>query len=189
MDTPDLVGLFVRPLEQLEIEYMVTGGVAAVVYGDPRFTRDIDIILKLESAEASRLVGAFDPKLFYVPPVETLRTEARRPRYGHFNIIHRDSALRADVYILSRDPLQQWGFSRRRTLDLESTTISLAPPEYVIVRKLEYYRDSGSDRHLRDIAMILRISEGHVDLPEVVAWVGRLGLEAQWSAARRFDPG
>ena len=44
MAAPDLVGVFVRPLEALGIPYMVTGGVAAVIYGDPRFTRDINIV-------------------------------------------------------------------------------------------------------------------------------------------------
>jgi hypothetical protein len=188
VEAPDLVGLFVRPLEELGIDYMVTGGVAAVVYGDPRFTRDIDIILRLESADVSRLAAAFDPKRFYVPPIETLKTEARRPRYGHFNIIHRETALRADIYVLSRDPLQQWGFSQRRALDLESDRITLAPPEYVVLSKLEYYRDSGSERHLRDIAMILRISEGEVDLGAIAEWVDRLHLGESWEAARTFDP-
>jgi len=31
VDVPDLVGLFIRPLEQVGIPYMVTGGVAAVI--------------------------------------------------------------------------------------------------------------------------------------------------------------
>ena len=37
-------------------------------------------------------------------------------------------------------------------------SIWLAPIEYVIVRKLEYFRASASERHLRDVAMMLRIS-------------------------------
>lgn len=44
---PDFIGLFVAPLEDLEVPYMITGAVASVIYGDPRFTRDIDIVLEL----------------------------------------------------------------------------------------------------------------------------------------------
>jgi hypothetical protein len=189
VETPDLVTLFVRPLEGLGIEYMVTGGVAAVVYGDPRFTRDIDIILKLEPEEATRFAAAFDAQRFYVPPLEALRLEAGRSPSGHFNVIDRQSALRADVYVAGADPLHVWAFERRRVLDVEGTKMSIAPPEYVILRKLQYYRDSGSDRHLRDIAMILRVSEDHVDVEETEAWVDRLGLRAEWKAACAFDPG
>jgi len=60
------------------MEYVVTGGVAAVVYGDPRFTRDIDIVLRLDAVDAPRFAAAFDSKRFYVPPLDALRREARR---------------------------------------------------------------------------------------------------------------
>ena len=56
MTDPDLVGLFVAPLEALGLQYMITGGVAAVIYGDPRFTRDIDLILELPKPDAKGLL-------------------------------------------------------------------------------------------------------------------------------------
>jgi hypothetical protein len=189
VEAPDLIALFVRPLEELEIPYMVTGGVAAVVYGDPRFTRDIDIVLRLDAVEAARLASGFDEAHYYVPPLETLRREAGRRRHGHFNLIHKESGLRADVYLLDDGALHQWGFGGRRTIQLATTPLSVAPPEYVIVRKLQYYRESGSDRHLRDIAMMLRISEGSVDLDEIGEWVARLGLQREWEAAMAYAPG
>ena len=114
MNLPDFVGLFIRPLEALGIPYMITGGVASVIFGDPRFTRDIDIVLQLKPANAERLVSAFDLDAFYVPPLEALGREAARDRHGHFNIIHRGSALRADIYFLGDDPLHAWAFDRRK---------------------------------------------------------------------------
>ena len=54
MTTPDLVGLFIEPLERLQVPYMITGGVASVIYGDPRFTRDIDVVLVLGRAGRGR---------------------------------------------------------------------------------------------------------------------------------------
>jgi hypothetical protein len=108
---PDLVGLFVAPLETLGVDYMITGGVASVIYDDPRFTRDIDLVLELREGDAGGLLDAFSPDDFYRPPLEVLREEIRRPRHGHFNIIHRDTALRADVYLVGDDPLHDrcWG--------------------------------------------------------------------------------
>ena len=186
MEPPDFVEAFVQPLEGLAMEYVVTGGVAAVVYGDPRFTRDIDIVLRLDAVDAPRFAAAFDSKRFYVPPLDALRREARRA--GHFNVIDRETGLRADVYVAGSDPLHHWAFERRRILELAGGRMSVAPPEYVILRKLQYHRDSGSERHLRDVAMILRVSGDQLDMPDVAAWVERLGLGAEWARAQAYDP-
>ena len=77
---PDLIRLFIEPLEELEIPYMITGGVASVIYGDPRFTRDIDVVLELRGAHIGRLASAFAAGDFYVPPKEVLEEEAARPQ-------------------------------------------------------------------------------------------------------------
>jgi len=45
----DLIELFIRPLERLGVEYMITGGVAGAVYGDPRFTGGVDLVLDLDA--------------------------------------------------------------------------------------------------------------------------------------------
>jgi hypothetical protein len=185
---PDLVGLFVAPLETLGVDYMITGGVASVIYGDPRFTRDIDLVLELREGDAGGLLDAFSPDDFYRPPLEALREEIRRPRHGHFNIIHRDTALRADVYLVGDDPLHVWAFERRVRIPLEEdAAIWLAPPEYVVVRKLQYHSESGSERHLRDVAAMLEISRDKIDVIEVEGWAHRLGLAAALRAARSFN--
>lgn len=188
MTDPDFIGLFIEPLEARGLSYMITGGVASVIYGDPRFTRDIDIVLDLPESEIEGLAQAFSSPDFYVPPIETLREEAGRPRHGHFNIIHRGTALRADVYLLGDDLLHDWAFARRVRIPLDAgVAIWLAPVEYVIVRKLEYYSISGSDRHLRDISMMLDVSGERVDRAELRAWVQRLGLDEAWREATGFD--
>lgn len=60
VQTPDLITHFIPRLNDLEITYMVTGAVAAVIYGEPRLTRDLDLVMTLDPAEAGRLAGAFD---------------------------------------------------------------------------------------------------------------------------------
>ena len=188
MTDPDFIGLFIEPLETQGLSYMITGGVASVIYGDPRFTRGIDIVLELPESGIEGLAQAFSSPDFYLPSVETLRAEAGRPRHGHFNIIHRDTALRADVYLLGDDPLHAWGFGRRVRIPLDaSIAIWLAPVEYVIVRKLEYYAISGSDRHLRDISMMLDVSGEKVDRAQLRRWVEHLGLDEAWVNAKGYD--
>jgi len=179
---PDLITLFVAPLNDLGVPYMVTGAVAAVVYGEPRFTRDVDLVVTLGPDDASRLAAAFPPERFYVPPPEVIAEESRRPRHGHFNLIHLETSLKADIYPAGDDPLHAWGMARRARHDVSGVTVWMAPLEYVVLRKLEWHRDGGSARHLEDIRAMLRVSGERADRAALETWVRRLDLAAQWQS-------
>jgi hypothetical protein len=90
------------------------------------------------------------------------------------------SGFKADVYPLGRDELHAWGMAHRRAVELEADTVMLAPPEYVIIRKLQFYKEGGSEKHLRDISGMLRVQPAAIDLAVVQTWVDRLKLEIQW---------
>ena len=55
-----------------------------------------------------------------------------------------------------------------------------APPEYVILRKLAYYRDGGSQKHLYDIRSILDVSGDELDFSEIDRRVDDMGLRGAW---------
>jgi hypothetical protein len=61
----------------------------------------------------------------------------------------------------------------------------LASPEYVIVRKLEYYREGSSEKHLRDIRSMLTLSGEGLDHPALNEWIQRRGLEKEWQLVSR----
>lgn len=71
-----------------------------------------------------------------------------------------------------------------RRYSIGGVEVRVAPPEYVITRKLEFYREGGSPKHLRDIRSMLAISSELVDLATLEDWVRRRGLEAEWSEVR-----
>lgn len=183
MQEPDLVSLFVVPLNRLGLRYMVTGAVAAVIYGEPRLTRDLDLVLELPSSDVSRVVAAFPSAAFYVPPVEVIEEEIRRPRLGHFNLIHQETAQKADLYLVGDDPLHAWAMERRTRQDVDGDDVWVAPIEYVILRKLEWYRDGRSSKHLDDIRAMLRVSGDQVDDGALEAWIEQLDLAKEWSLA------
>ncbi len=146
MSDQDLISLFIQPLNRLRIPYLVTDGVAAVIYGEPRLTRDIDLVLDLRAEDVVRLAGAWPTENFYVPPVEVMAEEAARPAHGHFNIMHHDTALRADVYCLgSEDDLGAWVFRNGQRMRIGDDEVAVAPIEYVIIKKLQYFLAGGSD--------------------------------------------
>lgn len=117
---------------------------------------------------------------FYVPPPEVVAVEVARAAKGHFNIIHLASVLKADIHTANRDELHTWAFRNVRHYSIGGQSIRLAPPEYVIARKLEYYREGGSEKHLRDIRSMLAVSGDQMDRAELERWIRERGLPAEW---------
>jgi len=179
-----LVDTFVSRLEKLEISYVVTGAVASIIYGEPRLTNDVDLIMMMKTEDIGRFVQAFPSAEFYCPPVEVLKIEIRRPHRGHFNLIHHDTGTKADIYLAGEDELHRWALSKRRDMVVEGERVRVAPPEYVIVRKLESYREGGSEKHLRDIAGMLELSSQEIDFKQLDDFVQRYGLEKEWAKAK-----
>ncbi len=48
-----------KVLNRFKVRYLVIGGVAGAFYGDPRFTKDLDIFADEEEENLRKLVGAF----------------------------------------------------------------------------------------------------------------------------------
>ena len=173
-----------RRLEEAGIDYCIVGGLAAIAYGRPRLTLDVDLVLALQPLQVRRLLEAFPEDDFYVPPAEVLQTELQRESRGHFNIIHQHSALRADCYLPGKSELARWELQHRQRLLLGAGEAWFAPPEVIIVNKLLFFREGGSEKHLEDIRGMLG-GEYPMDRAIVLKWVARLGLDAEWSAACR----
>jgi hypothetical protein len=180
MPEVELILLFVRPFQQAGFRYIVTGSVAAIFYGEPRMTLDVDLLVFLNDKDIARLAEVFPSSDFYVPPPEIIAAEARRENRGHFNILHLPTGFKADLYLTGRDELEAWAFRFQRRVQFEGETVALAPPEYVIVRKLEYYREGGSEKHLRDLRSMLAVSGEQLDQLALQEWIQRRGLQAEW---------
>ena len=186
MPEPDLIELFVARLREVGADYLVTGSVAATLYGEPRATHDIDLVVELSAAHRDALPSAFPAEEFYVPPPEVILEESRRQGRGHFNIIHHASGLKADLYLVGSDELHAWAFRNVRSYSIGGAEVRVAPPEYVITRKLEFYREGGSPKHLRDIRSMLAVSAELIDLATLEDWVRCKGLEEEWAEAREL---
>jgi len=182
----NLFAVFTDRLEQIGVRYMVTGSVAGMLYGEPRLTHDVDVVVELvDDAQAEALVAAFPDDEFYCAPLEIVLVEARRAQRGHFNIIHHETGFKADIYLAGDDAYHREALQRRRALDLEGTRLQVAPPDYVIVRKLEYFREGGSIKHLDDIRAMLRVSGEDMDRDALEKTIAARGLHAEWSAVNK----
>ena len=180
MEQTDLLGHVLDVLESRSIPYMVVGSFASSTYGEPRFTYDIDIVVELSERDLPAFVTGFPAADFYLNP-DAIR-DAIRQRF-QFNIIHSASGNKVD-FMLPRD--DEWGrvqMARRRRIRLLPDREAYAgTPEDVILSKLMYFAEGGSDKHLRDIVGMLRVSAGLIDRADIESWARKLGLEEGWAA-------
>jgi hypothetical protein len=85
----------------------------------------------------------------------------------------------------SEDAFNRSRFARaRRLMPAPDYDAVFASPEDVILKKLEYHREGGSDKHLRDIAGVLKISGDQLDLAYLDDRSSRLGLADLWAKVR-----
>ena len=172
MEQTELYCLFTHPLDSAGIRYMATGSVASIAYGVPRLTHDLDLVVELDASQAELLTELFPQDDFYCPPVEVVFSEARRKHRGHFNLLHHETGFKADVYLHAGDPFQAWAFEERRRVELDDgKALWVAPPEYVIVRKAEWYEEGGSGKHISDIRGMLETNPDLVRADVLQHWL------------------
>ncbi len=185
MREPDLIEVFIRPLETVGIDsYMISGSVAAVEYGEPRVTLDVDVAVLLGARQLGLLAEAYGEEEYYLPPEEVIALEVARQSRGHFNVIHLKTGLKADFYPSKNHPLFGWAMRNRRRRGEAGQEVWMAPPEYVILWKLEFFREGGGEKHLRDIERMLAVSSEEIDARLIAETALKMGLTREWNQAQ-----
>src|SRR5262249_4500528 len=155
--------------EKLGVPYAVVGSMASSYYGEPRFTNDVDIIASLSLAHVADFLKAFPPEDYYVSEEAVRQAIAGE---GQFNIILPEWGLKADIIITSDSPFDASQIKRRIREKPAGAPFDpyFATPEDVILKKLDYYREGGSEKHLRDIAGILKLMGDRIDRTYIEHW-------------------
>lgn len=178
MEQVELLCYLVRFLERLNIPYFITGAIASIAYGEPRLTNDIDIVADIRDEHIAQLTECFPQQEYY------LDGDAIREAIGlkrQFNIIHPASGLKIDVMISKSDDFDMSRFSRMRRMSYaEGSEANFASPEDVIIKKMECYKEGASEKHIRDIMGMLKISGEIIDLRYISIWAERLSLADIW---------
>jgi len=144
----------VEVLERLGIPYMVVGGFAATLYGEPRLTLDVDIVVDMKVAHLAPFLAAF-PVSDYYASEEGIRDSLRR-RYP-FNVIQPTTGAKVDLVPLPRDALTLGAFKRRQRMvyDEVGHSATFISVEDIVIAKLRAYHETGSEKHLRDAQGVL----------------------------------
>ncbi|MSQ95804.1 MAG: hypothetical protein EXR98_14780 [Gemmataceae bacterium] len=178
MEPSELLRRLVDVLDRQQIRYLVTGSVATTTYGESRFTNDIDVVVELGMGNVDAFCATFAAPEFYCSRDSVI--EAIRQHF-QFNILHPKSGFKIDVFIPEDSDFNRSRFNRRvRIAGADGHETWFASPEDVIIKKMTYYQKGRSEKHLRDIAGVLKIKEDKVDREYIAAWAGRLQLLDIW---------
>ena len=180
MEQIEILQLAARELENLGIPWMLVGSFATSAWGEARFTQDIDIVVDLNPDQVLSLCAAFPQDEFYVS--EIAAREAIRTR-KQFNVIHPASGNKIDFMIARGDEWGQKQLERRVTEELlPGVKVQISSPEDVVISKMRYYKEGGSDKHLRDCAGVLVVQRDRIDRNYIVHWAEHFGLMEIWHA-------
>ncbi|HBL58768.1 MAG TPA: hypothetical protein DDZ80_09695 [Cyanobacteria bacterium UBA8803] len=158
--------------KKLGISYYITGGVAAISYGEPRTTQDLDLVMAISSEDIDRLTNALGQAGFYVPGVDDVKSGRMRT----LQITDMESISRADLVVAGTDEFERLKFERRRVIEFEGIALYFASPEDVILNKLRWRQGSGSEKQWRDVLGVLKVQADNLDFDYLTQWAEQLGI-------------
>jgi len=157
---------------ELGVPYYITGGVAAISYGEPRTTQDLDLVIAISPTDIHRLTDVLSECGFYVPGID----DVALGRMKTLQITDIESISRADLIVAGTDEFEQLKFERRRVIEFESTMLYFASPEDVILNKLQWRQRSSSEKQWRDVLGVLKVQDEQLDFDYLWQWAEILGL-------------
>jgi hypothetical protein len=161
--------------EQLSVPYLIGGSLASTLHGMIRSTQDSDIVTEMRLEHLQPFISALQGE-FYLD--DAMIAESIQHN-SSFNIIHRETMFKVDVFIPRPRPFLQSQLARaqKQTFTFETeVSAKFASPEDTILAKLEWYRLGGeaSERQWRDILGVLKTRAGELDLSYLNQWASEL---------------
>lgn len=191
--------LVTETLDALGVTYCIGGSFASSAYGEPRATRDADLLVDLPASCVPAVVTRLDPD-FFVQRDAIHEAIALAPslhddllRRASFNLVHRSSFFRIDVFVASMRPFEVSQFARRipQTVAVQpERTAFFVSPEDIVLIKLDWYRIAQGvlDRQWADVLAVLATQGTSLDLAYLRQWAAHLGITALLDAALQGSP-
>jgi hypothetical protein len=165
------------------VDYLVGGALAAAVWGEPRSTLDVDLVIDLPAEQIPRLSAELERRDILIPP--DLMLDILLESRGDIALVgyHLQAGYKAELFPLRPgDALRTAALQRRVRVELEPPlgAIYVHSPEDLILYKLSYYDISGQTKHVRDIVAILLARGPALDARYLDIGVERLHLQTAW---------
>ncbi len=160
-------------LMPLQIDYYITGGASAVMYGEPRTTRDIDLVLAISLPQIDSLVMELEKAGFYIAGLDEVRSGESKI----LQVIQMESIARADLMIAGESAFDLIQFERKQAIEVwDGQVLFYASAEDVVLNKLKWRLQSGSEKQWRDVLGILKVQGDLLDVGYLREWASVLGV-------------
>jgi hypothetical protein len=179
----DFVRLVLDALVAADVGYLIGGSVALWAWGDPRSTRDFDLVIDLPFEQVYALSRELERRRMLVPPDIILDLLLQQEGDLPINALHLDSNYKAELFLLRPgDLFRANALARRELVDLGPPLgeVYVHAPEDLIINKIHYYSLSSQTKHLRDIASVLAMSPDLIDFDYLAQWIEAFNLTAIW---------
>ncbi len=183
MSSAPVLREIVTALDQASIPYMVVGSFASNLYGNGRGTQDIDLVISANADQIHALLNSLSKSKYYFDLGAAL--EACRHK-SMFNILDMDRGWKIDVIFQKRGAFHQQAFLRRKAAQIDSVDVFALTAEDVVISKLEWGKMGESSRQLEDVSGVLKVQQDSLDHSYIEKWVRELGLDNEWSRARKL---
>jgi hypothetical protein len=160
-------------LERAGIPFMVSGSLASSFHGDPRSTNDLDLVIDPDSDSLNRFIGSL-PADWYASK-DAAQTALRQR--SMFNVVDAGAGWKADLIILKDRPFSLREFSRKVPATILGTKVAVVSPEDSILSKLEWSKESGSERQYLDALGVALLNSDSLDRRYLEQWAQDLKIE------------
>lgn len=168
----DLLIKVIDRISQLNIPYMMTGAIAAIFYGKPRLTHDFDIIVEIDARQIPKLVNTFENEYFISKEAIQKALDDR----SMFNLIHFESGIKVDFWLLKDDEFDKKRFERRQKHTYSGRDIVFSSAEDIILIKMLWFKESQIQKHLDDVLGIMEIQK-NLDTVYLNEWAEKLSIQ------------
>jgi len=167
-----------RGLERLGIPYMLIGGQAVLLYGEPRLTRDIDVTLGTGPEQLSEVlewIRSSGWEVLVEAPADFVGKTMVLP------CLDPTSGIRIDL-IFSFSPYEQQALKRARRVPLAGAEVRFASLEDLIIHKVL----AGRPRDIEDVRSIL-LKNRAFDVEYIHHWLREFDRSLGEKSLERFE--
>jgi hypothetical protein len=165
----------IQKLSAAGIDYMIVGSHAMFLYGEPRATQDIDIVIEATFEQVEAFASLLNEDQYV--SLDAARSAVERK--SMFNVIDTTSGWKIDLILRKSRAYDEEAFRRRRKAPLLGQDVWVLSAEDAILSKLEWARKGDSERQLRDAESIAVIQWDNLDLAYLRRWAGELRVTQQ----------
>ena len=164
--------------QKLNLRYRIGGSLASSLYGEPRATNDVDVVIDLTPEDAAPFVRELNSE--YVIYADSLRSAIIRQ--SCINALHSETVFKIDIFPLKPREYDQQAHLRATVVEIEQEgqfySLLFATPEDILIAKLEWYRKGNeqSEQQWKDILGLLQADLIFLDFDYLENWVKELGL-------------